>query len=336
MAATIDDIARVAGVGRSTVCRALRNEARIRPDTKARILAIADDLKYRPNRIARSLALGKSRMVGILATPTVIPVFNTLIEPIETALRKSGYSMLFNSASGDPVTERATIEHMIDNQVAGVIVHPRLSKPDAEIYKKLINFGANVVVIDRYVEGLEVPQIVLNGYQTARLATAHLMSFGHRKIANLTISHANYAGQERLRGYRDALSAAGISENPSYIIETQLSPEDGTRAMEQLLNLADRPTAIICRHDFVAIGAMRAILAAGLSIPRDISVIGAGDCWYDDMLRVPLTSLHYPYEDLSSIAVGVLLDMMEGRQFQPSVQTLDATLVKRSSIAPPA
>ncbi|HEY3298161.1 MAG TPA: LacI family DNA-binding transcriptional regulator [Armatimonadota bacterium] len=335
MAATIDDIARFAGVGRSTVCRALRNETRISTETRERILKIAEELEYRPNRIALSLSLGKSRLVGVLVTPTAVPVFNTLIEPIEKGLRSAGYSILFCSSSGDSETELATVDQMIDNHVDGVIIHPRISKPDPEIYRKLIKSGAKVVVIDRFVEGLDTPQIIVNDYQASRLATEYLISMGHRKIGDLSIPISEYAGRMRLRGYRDALNAAGIPDNDSYVVEVQLGHEDGATAMAELLQVKDRPTAVIARHDYVAIGAMRAIREAGLRIPEDISIMGAGDCWYDDMLCVPLTSLHYPYDELARSAIDVLLPMLGGESVESTVRVLDVSLVERSSCAPP-
>ncbi|MBI2841909.1 MAG: LacI family DNA-binding transcriptional regulator [Armatimonadetes bacterium] len=335
MATTVYDIAKAAGVGRTTVLRALWDRDDISPETKARIKKIAAELKYRPNHIARSLVTGQSNFVGIMATPSILPASHATIQLIETGLREAGYSMLLSISGGHPGGERQCLEQLIQNRVAGVIAIPASNSADPAIYQELVDSGVKMVTFDRCVEGLQTPQIIGDDYRSARLVTEHLISLGHERIVHLAIPQTSYAGRQRTKGFRDAMSEAGIRLTPSSIIETQFGEEFGARVTAQLLKRKVVPTAIIARHDMVAAGAIRAIYAAGLSIPGDISLVGNGDIWCSDILRIPLTTVRHPIQQMASIAIEKLLDMLSGKQVEPNTTVLDVDLIVRSSTAPP-
>ena len=333
MAITIDDIARIAGVGRTTVYRALRDKDRISQDTKDRIRRIADELKYRPNTLASNLAMGTSNFVGILATPSVIPIFNAVVGPIDRVLRQAGYSILFYTSSGRPEDERVCLEQLMQHRVAGVIVHPSSTHASPEAYQEMVDSGVKLVVIDRYIEDVRAPQIVGDDYRAAYLATEYLISLGHRDIVHLAIPLASHAGRERARGFTDAMNAEGLEVPGSAIVEIGIDPKHSEEAMAQILRRPKVPTAVLARQDVVAIGAMRAIYAAGLSVPDDISIVGNGAFWCGDMLRPALTTVHHPVEQMAQIATEKLLEMLSGGEVEPEVQVLGVDLVVRDSCA---
>ncbi|MHB1459609.1 MAG: LacI family DNA-binding transcriptional regulator [Armatimonadota bacterium] len=335
MAITIADVAKAAGVSRSTVSKALGSIGYVSPETKAKVIEIAAALDYRPSYFARSLSKGTSSMIGVVTTPSILSVFGSAVHPIENAIRDAGYSLLLYITSGDPESERLCLEETIDKNVAGVIAIPSAHPADIKYYRDLVDRGIKLVVIDRCVEGLETPQVGGDDYQSARIAAEYLISLGHRKIVYLAIPRVSYAGREREQGFRDAMSDAGIALTGSSIIDTDFGEEYGEAAINQLLKSGDMPTAVIARHDLVAIGAMRAVFAAGLSVPGDVSIIGNADISLNDMIKVPLTTVRHPVKEMSAIGVAKLLDMLAGKHVDPVITKLPVELIVRSSCAPP-
>jgi len=335
VAITVYDIARAAGVGRTTVLRALWDKDEINPETKARIKKIAADMNYRPNYIARTLASGRSNFIGVLVTPGIFPSSPITIDVLEAALRENGYSMLLESSGGYTDGEGFSLERLARCRVAGVIAVPTSGTSDPGCYQELINSGVKLVVIDRYVEGLKCPQVIGNDYRAGYLAAQHLISLGHKRIAYLAIPETSYAGRERARGVREAMSAAGLDISDSTIVETRFGDDFGKEVMTQLLQSKNPPTAVIARHDVVAVGVMRAIAGAGLSIPKDISVIGNGNVWFSDALIAPLATFRHPVEKMAEIAVKKLLDMVNGTDIEPTTEVLDVEFIQRASTAPP-
>ena len=292
-------------------------------------------MKYRPNHIARSLVMGHSNMVGVMATPSVFPTSYSTIELIESELRDADYSMLLSSSGGHPGGERRALEQLVGNRVAGVIAIPASHGADPEVYQELLESGVKVVIINRCVEGLKAPQVIGDDYRAAKVATEHLISLGHKRIVYLAIPQTSYSGRERIRGFGDAMSEAGLRVTASSIIETQFGEEFGSAATEELLKWKNPPTAILARHDIVAAGVIRAVYANGLSIPEDISVVGNGDIWCSDILRVPLTTVRHPIMDMARNALRKLLAMLSGASVEPTVEVLGVELTMRMSTAPP-
>lgn len=334
MPVTITDIAKAIGVGRTTVSRALRGEGYVSKQKKAKILAIARQMGYQPNNLARSLVLGQTRLVGFMVTFN-LGALQTVVEPIERALRKAGYPVLLHSPADSVEAQTLCLEQFMQNRVAGVIAFPGVSTSSTEPYLQLIKNDVKLVILDRKFPDLPVPQIVVNNYKIARTATEHLISLGHRRIVHLAMPETSEPGQERARGFRDALAAAHIPITPSSTITTKLNGEDGAKVMSELLKRRPLPTAVVARHDLVATSAMHSIFAAGLSVPEDISVVGTGDIWDSLLLKVPLTTIHYSTEKMARIGAKWLIDMLQGKTVEPQILTLDARLVVRSSTAPP-
>jgi DNA-binding LacI/PurR family transcriptional regulator len=197
-----------------------------------------------------------------------------------------------------------------------------------------VESGVKVVVIDRYLENVKAPQVICDDYTATRLATEHLISLGHRRIVHMAIPQTSYVGRQRSKGFHDAMSEAGIPVTSASTVDTPMGAQFGYQIMSRLLKRKNRPTAVVVRQDVIAIGAMRAILANGLSIPKDISIIGNGDFWCDDMLGVPLTTVHFPIEEVARIGVKRLLQMLAGEHVEAKTEVLDVKLIIRSSCAP--
>ncbi len=332
MATTMLDIARAAGVGEGTVGRALRGKGYVSPATRERILRVAASLNYQPNHIARSLVLGKSDLVGIVASASDAAAFDPYLELVEPGIQEAGYSVLFYMlTSTSPDSETGIFREIIGKRVAGAIVMPSSLASDPKPYKMLLNSGVKVVVTNRNIPGIRTPQIVFDHYGSARLATDHLTSLGHRNIVYLAIPETSYVGRERGRGFRDAMNAAGIPINESSVIEVDCTEHAGFQTALELFARDDRPTAFVTRHDIVAVGVILAAVEAGLSVPGDVSVVGHGDISLAHALRVPLTTVHNPNQQMAFAAVEMLLEMLGGKPVEPVTRTLETHLVVRSS-----
>lgn len=335
MATTVYDIARVAGVSRTTVLRALWNRKKVSAETKKRVLKIAAEMNYKPNHIARSLTLGRSGFVALVAGYADGNTFPRYNQPIQDALREAGYAMLFYTTSGDPESEKIVLDELINKRVAGAILLPSLLTSDPGPYSTLIHAGIKVVVMDRQVEGLAVPQMATDHYKAGRVATEYLISLGHTDIVHLAIPETSPTGRQRAKGFRDAMSAAGIPVTRYSVIDVDYSQAGGANAMSKLLKRKKPPTAVVARHDLVAIGAMKKLHEVGLSVPGYMSIIGHGNVLLSDSLRVPLTTIEQPVEQIASEAVRNLLAMLAGETVESRAYFQDVRMIIRESCGPP-
>lgn len=334
MACTVNDIARVAGVSRSTVLRALSGKPDISIDTRERIQTLAVSMKYRPNYIARSLTQGKTNLVGVVAKPSIYYASHSVIEAVERGLREGGYSTLLFITGNETGKDDSVLERLMKNRVDGVIAVPG-AMTDPAVYCELVETGVKLVILDSQIDGVPAPQITGDNYKAGWLGARHLIELGHRRIAYLGIPRITTVGKERARGVEDAFAQAGILLDRRFFRDVDFSESAAESCAAKLIKAKDRPTALLVRHDVVARGAMRAIYAAGLSIPEDISIVGSGAMLGSDMFRVPLTTVRFPARQIADLCVRNLLDMLAGKEVQPGTKVLDVELVIRESTAPP-
>jgi len=330
----VNDIARAAGVSRSTVLRALSGKPDIAVGTRERIETLAAEMRYRPNYIARSLTQGKTNLVGVIAKPSIYYASHSVIEAVERGLRDGGYSTLLFISGNESGTDESVVEQLMKNRVDGVIAVPGSMTPPAT-YHELVEAGIKLVTLDGLIDDLAAPQITGDNYKAGRLGAEHLIGLGHRRIAYLGIPCISNVGRERARGVRDAFREAGVPIEDRWFTEIEFNEGFAERRAAELLALRERPTAILVRHDVAARGVMRAIYAAGMSVPDDISVVGNGDILGSDMFRVPLTTVRFPARQMADFCVRTLLDMLLGKEVKADTTVFDVELVVRSSTAPP-
>lgn len=202
-------------------------------------------------------------------------------------------------------------------------------------YRELVDGGVKLVILDTQIAGVPDPQITGDNYKAGYLGAQHLFQLGHRRIAYLGISRITTVGKERLKGVNRAFAEARIAVDTNLFREIDFSEASAEKCAFELLAAKDRPSALLVRHDVAARGAMRAVYAAGLSIPKDISIVGNGDVLGSDMFRVPLTTVRFPTKQMADLCVHKLLDMLSGKAVKPGTTVLDVALVVRESTAPP-
>jgi len=334
MGCTVNDIARAAGVSRSTVLRALSGKPDVSGETRDRIRALAAEMRYRPNYIARSLTHGKTNLVGVIAKPSIYYASHSVIEAVERGLRSGGYSTLLFISGNESGTDESLVEQLMKNRVDGVIAVPGSMTPPAT-YHELVEAGVKLVILDGLIDNLAAPQITGDNYKAGRLGAEHLIQLGHRRIAYLGIPNISHVGRERARGVRKAFQDAGLPVDETLFREVGFNEKAAEDCTAELLALRERPTAFLVRHDVAARGTMRAVCSAGLGIPEDISIVGNGDMLGSDMFRVPLTTVRFPARQMADFCVQTLLDMLSGEAVEPETTIFDVDLVVRASTAPP-
>ena len=331
MPTTLGDIARALNVSKMTVSRAINNHPEINPETRARVLAAAQKMNYRPNQFARALTSKHSYLIGIVVPDLMHSYFAEICRGVESQARPAGYQNLICSTDEEARKELDEIE-VLWTRTDGLIVASSLTANEAKSYRKLLNEGGKIVLIDRLLDGLRCPAVTTDDVQVGKLATEHLIELGHRKIGHLRGTSAS-TSQGRLEGYRQAMSKARLRLDKSMVHDCGFTESDGRTAMKEWMAKGNLPTAIFAANDPAAIGAMEALHDAGLDVPKDVAIVGAGNIHYGDMLRVPLTTVSWSTAAMGQAAAQLLLELIDGHNSAPKFRnvTIPPELVIRHS-----
>ena len=292
MAVRLKDIAKDLGVSVVTVSKVLRNHTDIGDETRQRVLKRMSELDYRPNLAARALVTGRSFTMGLVVPGLVHSFFGEIAKGIATAIRASGYSLLISSSLEDPELERHEVDQLVARQVDVLLLtSAELDEPKAAY---LASLQVPLVLIDRRFTGLPSHFIGVDDEAVGFVATEHLIERGCRRIAHISGPDRNTV-RGRLIGYRRALERHGLPFLPECVVRANVVDDEGEHAgygaMRELLKLDPRPDGLFCHNDPTALGAIRALLKSGVRVPQDIAVIGSGNLHYNDLLRIPLSSI---------------------------------------------
>ena len=331
---TSADVAAMAHVSRTTVSFVLNQRAGVKiPDeTRRRVLDAAATLDYYPNSVARQLARGASRTIGLVLRQSPEQVANDgllaeTLRGLASAARAADHRVLVETL----VPGEGSYANLVrSGRTDGLVVSgPRY---DDEELVELARDGFPVV-IQGSLPGLDVPSVDVDNEAGARLAVEHLLALGHRRIACITNASIAYtAASERVAGYREVLAAAGIAEEPGMIAEGAFDAHSGHRAVAEIL-ARSTPDAIFVASDVVAIGVIAGLREAGLSVPGDVSVVGFDAIPLAAYLDPPLTTISLPAHDLGRAAGIALLERIAGRPV-PGRTLLPTELIVRASTAP--
>jgi len=337
MAVRLKDIARDLGVSTVTVSKVLRGRADIGDETRQRVLKRMAELNYQPNMLARGLASGRSYAVGLVVPDLVHPFFGEFAKSLAVTLRAHGLALVIASSEEDPGIERQEIRTLLGRGVDVLLVAS--CQPAARLPDLLAEATAPVLLIDRNFAGRKVDFVGSDDVAIGEVATRHLIDLGRRRIAHIGgrgLSPSN----DRLKGYRRALAAAGIDVPDSYVVTRDRFEESGDatgyQAMQELLALKERPDAVFCYNDLSAIGAMEAALQAGLRIPDDVAFVGCGNLRYARYLRIPLTSVDQASDRLGEAAARRAVELAAEPDRPIEVVRLEPRLIIRHSTVPPA
>ncbi|MFW6294742.1 MAG: LacI family DNA-binding transcriptional regulator [Halanaerobium sp.] len=330
MKVTIKDIAKEADVSVTTVSRVLNNKPDVGDDTRAKILKLIDDMNYNPNSVARGLVMQKTHTIGLIIPDISNPFFPQVARAVEDKAQKLGYSVIFFNTDNHLEREKKAVELFKSKQVDGLIVS--LSLGNEEILKELKASNYPVVQIDRSVLSDSYPLVSIDNKNSAYQMVEYMLKKGYRKIAHISGDLNTTTARERLEGYKKALSDYQVEINKDYIIEGDYTQHSGFEAVQKLLKLKKRPTAVFAANDLSAAGAYKALFAADLKIPEEMAVAGHDDIGIASLLRPELTTMRQPKYSLGEQAVSLLLKMINSSEAEIEDQILKTNLIIRESV----
>lgn len=334
MRATIRDVAREAEVSIATVSRVLNESGPVRQATRERVLAAATRLRYSPSSAARSLITRQTKTLGVLLPDLYGEFFSELIRGIDRAAREAGYHILVSTSHNERAEVEAALQAM-RGRVDGLIVMVPERGVD-ELAATLARPLPTVLLNQRTVDGGPHNRIVVDNEGGARAVVGYLVDAGHRRIALIGGPSANSDAEARRRGYRAALESAGLPLRAELEVASDFTEAGGYAAAQRLLALPERPSAVFAANDAMAIGALNALMEAGLAIPRDISLAGFDDIPMARYLHPALTSVRVPIQELGYQATTRLLQLLaHGMDESAWDVVLPTELVVRASSGAP-
>jgi len=339
MPLTIKDIARLAEVSHSTVSRALHGSHLVDAGTAERIRRIALEAGYLPSAAARSLKTNRSQALGVILSSVDDPFFGEILQGIEEVAQNRGYSLFIAASQRDPERERNIVRAMREHRVDGVIICSASfsSVQSSQFFK----FGIPIVVVNNQSAEDYRYSIYHDDVDGSRQVTRHLIQLGHKRIAYLGNSSSGRTTFDRLTGYQQEMAAAGYPILPGFIHEVPGGgPEEGQLGAKHFLSLGQRPSALVCYNDMMAIGALKGLQMAGVKVPQDVSITGFDNIVFSSFTNPPLTTFDQPKRFIGEEAARLVLELLDASAAvewaaEPRVRMLKGSLLVRQSSALP-
>ncbi|CUU23929.1 HTH-type transcriptional repressor PurR [Duffyella gerundensis] len=331
--ATIKDVAKLAGVSTTTVSHVINKTRFVAEETREAVWAAIKTLHYSPSAVARSLKVNHTKSIGLLATSSEAPYFAEIIEAVENRCFDRGYTLILGNAHNDLQKQRAYLSMMAQKRVDGLLV--MCSEYPDDLLKMLEeNRNIPMVVMDWSESRGDFTDTVLdNAFHGGYLAGRYLIDRGHRDIGAIPGQLERNTGGGRHAGFLKALNEANIAVRDEWIVQGDFEPESGYKAMQQILSQKQRPTAVFCGGDIMAMGAICAADEMGLRVPQDISVIGYDNVRNARYFTPALTTVHQPKEQLGVTALDMLLERILSKREQQQTIEVQPTLIERRSVA---
>jgi DNA-binding LacI/PurR family transcriptional regulator len=331
----LKDIALHAGVSVMTVSKALRDEPDVSTNTKLRIKALAAQMGYVPDSSAQGLRTKTTKLFGLVIPSITNPVYARIVFAIEERAHELGYDVLLMHSLNQAEREEACIRRLLSRRVDGLFISPVYRfEAEARIYKEILVRNTPTILLGPPAPFCKnFPSVEIEELIASYNATQHLLHLGHKRIAYFTGPPVAPWAHDRFEGYRRALREAGLDVDDKLVFQAGNTIEDGTKAALQFLNETCNATAVQTVSDLVAVGCAETLLAQGLKIPEDISIVGFGNILMTEHFRTPLTTVRQPKYRLGLAAVDTMMGLIRGERIQS--RRLPAELIERKSTAPP-
>jgi DNA-binding LacI/PurR family transcriptional regulator len=328
------EVAQRAGVSIRTVSNVVNERPYVATETRRRVQQALDELGYRPNLAARNLRHGRSGMIALVVPELSVPYFTELTEFVIEEAARHGYTVVVDPTAGDPERERQLVMSNDRAMLFDGLLFSPLGLGDDDL--RDLSGRTPMVLLGERVTKAGLDHVTIDNVAAAREATEHLLATGRRVIAAIGDRPGETTGTAHIRtqGYRAALEAAGHEPRPELMLSPQrFHREDGAELMNRLLDLPERPDAVFCYNDLLALGALRAAHERGVRVPDDVAVIGFDDTAEGRFSTPTLTTIAPDKRSLAQVAMERLLARLEGDTSAPKEYTIDYALVVRESTA---
>jgi DNA-binding LacI/PurR family transcriptional regulator len=330
-AVTIKDIARILGISKSTVSRALSEHSDVNPETRKKILEVAQSLNYQPNTIALNLKQQRTNTIGVIIPETGNRFFAKAIGGIQRVANLAGYNVMICQSDESYLTERNNLHSLITSRVDGVIISVSGETDRTDHFELLLQKKIPLVFFDRIREDLNASQVFTDNYEIAMTGTEHLISQGYKRIAIIAGPQNLHNSRNRLNGYLDALKKHNLPIKESYVIHSHfrgVNVEEYTRA---LINLPQRPDAVFAINDYAAIEMMHVFKKNGLRIPDDIAVLGFNNENICRFVEPALSTIDLPSYDMGVASAEILLNQIKDPESPIQRKLIKSQLIVRES-----
>jgi len=336
---SIKDVARIAGVSIATVSRCINDPERVREQTRVRVQKAILRTGYSPNTLAQSFRRGKTHVIMVVLPSVGDPFFTGVMRGIRSVAAGTGYSLLINETQFNTMTADEIGAMVVSRQADGIVLLASVSPFGTDVLSAESNRRLPIVIGCEIVS-LELagfPSVHIDNTAAAREATDYLLSLGHGRIAFIHGQEESLLTRDREDGYRTSMQEAGIPIEEGWVVEGKLSIDGAITATRSLLGHRNRPTAIFCANDEMAMACIHAIKSAGLRVPEDLSVAGFDDTRYAAILDPPLTTVHQPTEEIGKrVMYRLLREIEEGRSGNSEPEIVPHKLIIRQSVAAPS
>ena len=329
----IKDVAREAGVSTATVSHVINDTKYVTDETRQKVEDAIQKLNFYPNAHARTLASGRSNIIGLLVSDISNPFFPELVKSIEAAAFEHGYNLMLFNTNYDAKRAADYVRRLIELKVAGVALMTAELEP--ALIDELANKQVRTVFNDIGIVGENMSNIVLDYSAGIEEAVRHLVSLGHEKIAHIAGSSRIRSGVIRREAFVDAMKRYLPNEKNLLIVEGDFRIESGRMAATEILESKKLPTAVVVANDMMALGAMQEFKAVGLKIPQDISIVGFDDIAFASLSEPPLTTVCSPRVEIGRRAIEALITTIKTPNQQGVEIRIPTYLITRKSTAPP-
>jgi len=328
---TIKDIAKILGISKSTVSRALSEHSDVNQETRKKILEVAQQLNYQPNALALNLKQQRTNTIGVIIPETVNRFFAKAIGGIQRVANLAGYNVMICQSDESYITEKNNLRSLIASHVDGVIISVSSETDRTDHFDMLLQKKIPVVFFDRIREDLNTSQVFTDNYDISLVGTEHLIQQGCRRIAIIAGPQNLHNSRNRLNGYLDALKKHDLPVKESYIVHSNFTGGNIEEYTRYLINLPHRPDAVFAINDYAAVEMMHVFKKNGLRIPQDIAVLGFNNENICRFVEPPLSTIDLPSYDMGAVSAEILLDQIRDASSPLQKKLVKSQLIIRES-----
>ncbi|WP_104398856.1 HTH-type transcriptional repressor PurR [Vibrio penaeicida] len=329
--ATIKDVARLAGVSTTTVSHVINKTRFVAETTQEKVKKAVQELNYAPSAVARSLKCNTTRTIGMLVTQSTNPFFAEVVDGVESYCYRQGYTLILCNTGGIYEKQRDYIRMLAEKRVDGILV---MCSDLTEDLREMLDSHSSIpkVIMDWGPESSQADKIIDNSEEGGYLATKYLLDNGHTDIACLTGHEDKVACIERVIGYKRALREYDIEFKQERILVGNFECDTAVLAADKILAMENRPTAVFCFNDLMALGVISRLQENGVRVPDDISIIGYDNIELSGYFSPPLTTVHQPKRRVGKTAFEILLQRIKDKEHDKRIFEMHPEIVERSSV----